>query len=393
MYFGEGTLKTESSVGIVLLLVSITFLLCTIVPGVCAKNQDYILLSEISPPTETKLSIGTKVTLVVVLDYHLSNASIGTIVLEVLDGKNDSVVDPLSLRVSQGNGTVYFRETIELPDTPSLTILAYLVPLNSEFASATTSISYELDGFYLSNWYIGFAIIELILALALFAIYYLAIRKKHVSPENLREAGHVEGKLLLEFFTIVTGLLSGFIFLLMWERLLIKNWPSVILLILIFLMLLDDWYGSYRRYSNLPYYLGHFILDIIETFVFLAMAYTIALETTAIVAAIYLYALHGLLWDIYYASKTQSNSSRRKDLETSLHYAFLLASTFALIQFYFGWSHMFTIRWENTAYILLGWVVCRVFLSYAQKRRSNLVDEDVKKLEKKKGEKHEKNKA
>ncbi len=360
-------MTAESSVTVVSVLILTTLLLSTTtIPVLCVGNQDYVSLREVSPSTDAHLSIGTGVTLVVVVDYHLFNESMGTIFLEVLDEKNVSIITPSNVEVAQGKGTIYFRENIELPDISGLTIFIYLMPKNSEVPSATTSIRYEVTGFYLSNWYVYSAVVELALIAILLSFYYLVLRKKQFRPP-FHVTGQNKGKLLLEFFTLITGLLGAFIFFLIWEKLIIKNWSSVTLLTFIFLLLFDDWYGSYRRYSELPYYLGHFVLDIIENFTFLLMAYAIVSETTLVVATIYIYALHGILWDIYYASRIK-NSSKRKDLETSLHYASLLAATFAFLQLYFGWYHMFTTSWISTICILLGWVICRVFLLYRQKQ-------------------------
>jgi len=352
--------------------VSIISLILAVIPVFCENKHDFVSIRKISPPTETYLPIGTEVEFIVVVSYCLSNASTGTMIMDVFNANNESIMSPLSVMVSQGNGTVYFTKSIELPDTPHLTILIYLLPLNTEPASAITSISYELTGRYLSNWYVGLAVIEAILGFIFLAFYYLTMRGKKSSMKGLNGLlveGHGEGKLLMEFFTILTGAVGGFIFLLMWERLLTKNWPPFIILTLVFFLLSDDWYGSYRRYSKLPYRLGHFILDIAELFTFLLMMYTTVVETTLIATAMYLYAIHGLLWDIHYMRKIRSNTPEWIDLESSLHYALLLILTFSGIQFYFGWAQMFTLRWEAVVFTVIGWLACRIFLLFHQRER------------------------
>lgn len=216
-----------------------------------------------------------------------------------------------------------------------------------------------------SVWYLVPAAIEALLIIILVVYYYLAVWKKDFTPVAQQEGGTQ----LQQFFMVVSGVLGGFILVLIWGRLLEEDWPPLIVLTLEFLVLFDNWYGGFRRYSKLSYYLGHFILEIALLFVFLMMAYVTIVKTTLVVATIFLYALHGLLWDIYYARKVPSKSWGRFDLESSLHYASLLAMTFVGIQLYFGFARMFILDWQSVVYILVGLLVCRIFLFCHQKRR------------------------
>jgi hypothetical protein len=164
--------------------------------------------------------------------------------------------------------------------------------------------------------------------------------------------------------------------LLLWNDLLKQDWPIVTLLVLTILLIFDDWYGGYRRYSKLPYELGHFLLDIIAMFVFLLMMFAISYRSTLFASTMWLYAFHGLVWDAYFAHKIQGANTERKDLETSLRYASLLALTFSGLQFFFGINGILSLGWNSVLTVVLAWSGCRIILFVLQQqpiRSSNVV--------------------
>ncbi|MFB0552310.1 MAG: alpha/beta hydrolase [Phycisphaerae bacterium] len=218
-------------------------------------------------------------------------------------------------------------------------------------------------------WLIASAGIEAVLVIVLVVFYYPRIWRKDFPASGPQLEQSIEGRVLSQFYTVVMGFFGSFILYLIWGRLVEGDWWPLVILTLETFLLFDNWYGGYRRYSKLPYYPSHFILDIALLFIFLLMAYAAIMKTTLVVVAIYLYALHGLLWDIHYAGKIASNTWERTDLESSLHYASLLALTFVGIQFYFGWTKMSLLDWKAVAFILGGWLTCRIFLIFHQKQK------------------------
>lgn len=136
---------------------------------------------------------------------------------------------------------------------------------------------------------------------------------------KIADVGKIDDLVKIEYsiFLILMGTSVVFLFNTLNER----KFGSFLLIALILLLVLDNLYGSKRRYKAIEYDMGHFFIVIIEMFIFIIIMAYVVMDNIICFFLFSFYGLHGIIWDIYNIKRFEKNPLYSIDLFSSLLYA------------------------------------------------------------------------